>query len=114
MSHATVINLDKIVEVTMSDSLNPPRKFTTLRHKYMDLRTPEDLEVFHTVIPRFATTTHSPLVDCLFLAENHMAKDIAAKIAVCPSAWWWHLFQARGYNERTACSLLDCFEMDDA
>jgi hypothetical protein len=58
----------------------------------MDLRTPEDLEVFHAVIPRFATATHGPSVDCLFLAGNHMAKDVAAKIAVCPSAWWWHLF----------------------
>jgi hypothetical protein len=29
----------------------PPCMFTTLRHVYMDLRTLEGLEVFHTVIP---------------------------------------------------------------
>ncbi len=33
---------------------------------------------------------------------------------VCPSAWWWHLFQACGYNKRTAHSVLDYFEMDAA
>jgi hypothetical protein len=43
-----------------------------------------------------------------------MAKDIAAKIAVYSSAWWWHLFQVQGYNKRTAQSLLDCFKIDAA
>jgi hypothetical protein len=102
MSHATVTNLDKVVEITMADSLAPLRKFTTLCHEYMDLRTPEDLEVLHTVIPRVVTATCGPLVDYLYLAGNHIAKVIAAKISVCPSAWWWHLFQVRGYNKRTA------------
>jgi hypothetical protein len=93
----------------MADSLTPLCRFTSLCHKYMDLRTPEDLEVFHAVIPMVVTATRSPSVDCLYLAGNHMAKDIAAKIAVCPSGWWWHLFQVRGYNKRTARNLLDCF-----
>jgi hypothetical protein len=86
MSHATVTNLNKVVEVMMADSSTPLRKFATLSHKYMDLRTPEDLDVFHTVIPRVVTATHGASMDCLYLAGNHMAMDIAAKIAVCPSA----------------------------
>jgi hypothetical protein len=114
MSHATITNLDKVVEVMMADSSTPPRKFNTLRHEYMDLRTPEDLEVFHAVIPRVETATHGASVDCLYLAGNHMAKDMAAKIAVCPSAWWWHLFQFWGYNKRTARSCMDSFKMDAA
>jgi hypothetical protein len=36
------------------------------------------------------------------------------QIAVCPSARWWHVFHHRGYNKRTARSLMDCFEMDAA
>ncbi len=43
-----------------------------------------------------------------------MAKDLSAKIAFCPSAWWWHVFQHRGYSEHTARSLMECFEMDAA
>ncbi len=43
-----------------------------------------------------------------------MAKDMAAKIAVCPSVWWWHLFQIWGYNKRMVQSLIDSFEMDAA
>jgi hypothetical protein len=41
-----------------------------------------------------------------------MAKNLSGKIAVCPSAWWWHLFKMRGYTEQTAMSLLDCFKVD--
>ncbi len=40
-----------------------------------------------------------------------MAKDLSVKIAVCPSAWWWHVFQHRGYSEHTARSLMECFKM---
>ncbi len=109
-SHKTVTNLDKVVEITMQDRMQPPRKFTTLCHEYMDLRTSEDLEVFQ----RVETATHSPMIDCLYLAGNAMAKDLSAKIAVCPSTWWWHVFQHRGYNERTARSLMECFKMDVA
>jgi hypothetical protein len=43
-----------------------------------------------------------------------MVKDLSAKIAVCPSAWWWHVFQHRGYSKCTARSLMECFEMDAA
>ena len=88
----------------------PPQKFTTLRHEYMDLRTPEVLEVFHAVIPCIETAAHGFSVDCLYLKNNHMAKDLSSKIQVCPSAWWWHLFKLRGYRERTAHSLLNCFD----
>jgi hypothetical protein len=35
-------DLDKIVEVTMSDLSSPPRKFTTLYHEYLDLHTAID------------------------------------------------------------------------
>jgi hypothetical protein len=111
-SHKTVTNLDKVVEITLQDGTQPPRKFTTLRHEYMDLRTSEDLEVFHIVIPWVETATRGPMIDCLYLAGNAMAKDLSAKIAVCPSAWWWHMFQHCGYNKRTARSLMECFEMD--
>jgi hypothetical protein len=78
-SHKTVTNLDKVVEITMQDGMQPPRKFTTLRHKYMDLWTLEDLEVFHVVIPRVETATWGPTIDCLYLAGNAMAKDLSAK-----------------------------------
>ena len=70
----------------MADLSTLPRKFTTLCHEYMDLCTPEDLVIFHAVIPKVVTTPQGPLADCLYLAGNHMAMDIAAKIAVCPSA----------------------------
>ncbi len=43
-----------------------------------------------------------------------MAKDLSKKIADCPSTWWWHVFQHREYNKRTARSLMECFEMDVA
>jgi hypothetical protein len=92
----------------------PPRKFTTLRRENIGLCTGEGLNVFHAVFPRMESPSCGPLTDCLYLAKNHMAKDLARKIAVCPSAWWWHLFQMRGYTERTAMSLLDCFKVDCA
>jgi hypothetical protein len=113
-SHKTVTKLDKVAEITMWDRTQPPRKLTTLRHKYMDLRTSEDLEVFHIVIPRVETTTHGPTIDCLNLAGNAMVKDLSAKISVYPSAWWWHVFQHHGYNKRTARSLVECFKMEAA
>ncbi len=51
-SHTTITNLDKWVEVSMTNpKMPPPRKFTTLSHEYMELRTPEGLEVFHTETP---------------------------------------------------------------
>jgi hypothetical protein len=57
-SHATITNLNKWVEVSMTDpNTPPPRKFTTLCHEYMDLRTPEGLEVFHAVIPQVKSAT---------------------------------------------------------
>jgi hypothetical protein len=96
----------------MSALSSSPCKFSTLRHKYMDLRTSEDLKVFHAVIPRVEMATLVPSVDCLYLAGNAMAKDIAVKISVCPSVWWWHLFKVRGYTERTVHSLIDWFGMD--
>ncbi len=85
-SHKTVTNLDKVVEITMRDGTQPPRKFTTLRHKYMDLQTLENLEVFHAVIPCVETTSSGPTIDCLYLARNAMANDLCANIAVFPSA----------------------------
>ncbi len=112
--HKTVTNLDKVMEITMRDGTQPPRKFTTLQHKYMDLQTLENLEVFHSVIPRVETALRGPTVDCLYLAGNAMAKDLRAKIAVCPSAWWWHVFHHRGYNKRTVRNLMDFFKMDAA
>jgi hypothetical protein len=112
-SHSTVTNLDKVVEIGRVDpATKPPCKFTTLHQEYMDLRTNEDLLVFHTVLPRVETANDGPSIDCLYLARNARAKDLSNKISICPSAWWWHLFKACGYNKRTAHSLLDCFEMD--
>ncbi len=112
-SHATITNLNKWVEVSMTDpNTPPPRKFTTLRHKYMDLHTPEGLEVFHAVIPRVESATRGSSIDCLCLAGNPMAKDLLTKIMVCLSAWWWHLFKCRGYTKRTAKSLMDSFDYE--
>ncbi len=57
-SHAMITNLDKWVKVSMNNpSTFPPRKFTTLRHEYMDLRTPKGLKVFHAVIPWVKSST---------------------------------------------------------
>ncbi len=112
-SHATMMDLDKWVEVSMvNPETLPPRKFTTLRHEYMDLRTPDGLEVFHAVIPCVETAACGSSIDCLYLKNNHMAKDLSSKIQVCPSAWWWHLFKLRGYTERMVHSLLNCFEYE--
>jgi hypothetical protein len=107
-SHPTLIGLDKLTKVTMEDpSAHPPRKFTSMRNKYMDLRTPDNLEVFHAVFPWGASLERKPSVDCLFLVSNDAACKITLKIQVCPSAWWWHIFwQVRGYSEGTARSLL--------
>jgi hypothetical protein len=70
-SHATITNLDKWVKISMA---NPETllscKFTTLRHKYMDLRTPEGLEVFLPVIPRVKMATCGSSIDCFYLAGN--------------------------------------------
>jgi hypothetical protein len=90
----------------------PPCKFTTLHHKYMDLRTPDGLEICHAVIPRSKMATHRSSIDCLYLAGNKLAKDLSSKIAVCPLAWWWHLFKLRGYTEPTTRSLMDSFEYE--
>ena len=43
-----------------------------------------------------------------------MAKDLSTNIAVCPLAWWWHVFKVQKYTERTARSLMDCFKMECA
>ena len=94
-------------------SLRPPRKFTSMRNEYMDLRTPDDLEVFHAVFPRRASLDHESSVDCLFLEANHAAREISLKIAVCPAAWWWHVFRkVRRYSEGTSRSLLRNFEIE--
>jgi hypothetical protein len=114
LAHPMVTNLDKPIKVSMVDGTLPPCKFTTLRHKYMDLCTSEGLPVCHAIMPRMESPSCSPLIDCLYLNKNHMAKDLAQKIAICPLAWWWHLFQMRGYTQRTATSLLDCFKVDCA
>ena len=113
-SHPTLIVLDKLTEVTMEDpSARPPRKFTSMRNEYMDLRTPDNLEVFHAVFPRRASLERESSVDCLFLEANHAAREISLKIQVCPSAWWWHVFRSvRGYSASTARSLLRNFEIE--
>ena len=113
-SHPTLIGLDKLTEVTMEDpSARPPRKFTSMRNEYMDLRTPDNLEVFHAVFPRRASLERESSVDCLFLEANHAAREISLKIQVCPSAWWWHVFRSvRGYSASTARSLLRNFEIE--
>ncbi len=36
----------------------------------MDLRTPDNLEVFHAVFPRGASLERESSVDCLFLVSN--------------------------------------------
>jgi hypothetical protein len=109
-----VKNLDKVVEISMLDGSKTPRKFTTLRQEYLDLRTNKGLEVFHTVIPRVKTPLCGPSIDCLYLAGNPMAKDLSTNIAVCPLAWWWHVFKVQKYTERMARSLMDCFKMECA
>jgi hypothetical protein len=43
-----------------------------------------------------------------------MAKDLSNKIAMCPLAWWWHLFKLHGYTKRTAKNLMDCFDADSS
>jgi hypothetical protein len=113
-SHPTLTGLDKLTEITMENtSACPPRKFTSMRNEYMDLRTPDNLEVFHAVFPRAASLERKSSVDCLFLVSNEAAREISLKIQVCPSAWWWHIFrQARGYSEGTARSLLRNFEIE--
>ena len=79
----------------------------------MDLRTPDNLEVFHAVFPRAESLERKSSVDCLFLVSNEAAHEISLKIQVCPSAWWWHIFrQVRGYSEGTARSLLRNFEIE--
>ncbi len=107
-SHPTLTSLDKLMEVTMEDpSARPPRKFTSMQNEYMDLRTPDNLEVFHAVFPWGASLERESSVDCLFLVSNDAAREISLKIQVCPSPWWWHIFwQVRGYSEGTARSLL--------
>jgi hypothetical protein len=110
-----VINLDKVVEVSMVNRSPPVQKFMTLWHEYLDLHTAENILAFHAVMPRVGTASRPPSIDCLYLACNSMAKEMAQKIAVCPSAWWWHLLQTvRGYTARTANSLMDCFDYDAA
>ena len=94
-------------------SARPPQNFTSIQNKYMDLCTPDNLEVFHAVFPRGASLEHESLIDCLFLVSNDAACKISLKIQVCPSAWWWHIFrQAREYSEGTAQSLLRNFEIE--
>ena len=113
-SHPTLIGLDKLTEITMEDpSARPPRKFTSMRHEYMDLRTPDNLEVFHAVFPRGASLERESSVDCLFLVSNDAAREISLKIQKCPSAWWWHVFRkVRRYSDSTARSLLRNFEIE--
>jgi hypothetical protein len=113
-SHPTLIGLDKLTEITMENpSTRPPRKFTSMRHEYMDLRTPDNLEVFHAVFPRGASLERESSVDCLFLVSNDAAREISLKIQKCPSAWWWHVFRkVRGYSDSTARSLLRNFEIE--
>jgi hypothetical protein len=77
----------------MSDGSKPPRKFPTLRQEYLDPCTNKGLEVFHAIIPRVETPSRGPSIDCPYLAGNPMAKDLSTKIAVCPLAWWWHIFK---------------------
>jgi hypothetical protein len=94
----------------MVDGSRPPCKFTTLWQEYLHLRTIKDLPVFHAVIPRAETPSRGPSIDCLYLLGNVMVKDLSTKIAICPLAWWWNLFQLRSYTKRMAKSLIDCFE----
>ncbi len=70
--------------------------------------------MFHAIIPRVETPSRGPSIDCLYLLGNSMAKDLSNKIAVCPSAWWWHLFKLRGYTEHIVKSLMDYFDANSS
>ncbi len=76
-SHPTVSCLDKLTEVTMDDpNAHPPRKFTSMRNKDMDLRTPDNHEVFHAVFPRSTIMGHETSVDCLYLVSKKAAREM--------------------------------------
>jgi hypothetical protein len=109
-----VLNFDMVVKVSMVDGSRPPCKFTTLQQEYLDLGTIEGLPVFHAIIPRVKTPSHGPSIDCLYLSGNSLAKDLSNKIAVCPLAWWWHLFKLRGNTKHTTKSLMDCCDANSS
>jgi hypothetical protein len=79
----------------------------------MDLHISSNHKVFHAIFLRGVSLDRESSVDCMFLEKNILARDIFLKIQGCPSAWWWNLFmQVRGYTERTAQSLMNCFDYE--
>ncbi len=111
-SHTMNLNLDKCVKITMVDGSVPHRKFTMLRLEYMDLRTSEGLDVFMWWFLELRRHLKARWLIAWSLPGTQWRVSF-------PPIWLcvrWHgggtLVKLRGYYERMAWSLMDCFEME--
>jgi hypothetical protein len=90
IQHKTVINLDHLVTLAMTDGSCPPCGISTLRQEYFDLKSSDDGTIIHGVFfVCIKSATWGPLVDTTYMVSNKEAKSILTKIAHCPSAWWY-------------------------
>jgi hypothetical protein len=89
IQHKSIINFDHPVTLAMTDSSCPPRGISTLRHKYIDLKSSEEGHIIHGVFVCIELATCGPSLDTTYMCLNKEAKSILTKIAHCPSVWWY-------------------------
>ena len=53
-------------------------------------------------------------VDATVRIKDAEAVEIAQNIAYCPAAWWWGLWQVKGYTLGTIHVLMESFDLDSA
>jgi hypothetical protein len=99
IQHKSIINFDHPVTLAMTDSSCPPRGISTLRHKYIDLKSSEEGHIIHGVFVCIELATCGPSLDTTYMCLNKEAKSILTKIAHCPSAWWYWHWVEKGYTQ---------------
>jgi hypothetical protein len=112
--HKTIINLDHLVTLAMTNGSRPPHGVSTLCHEYFDLKTSDNGNIIHGIFVRIQSATRGPSRGNTYMVSNKAAKSILTKIAHCPLArWYWHWVE-KGYTLGTIASLLNSFESDAA
>ena len=106
-----VVNLFKKVEIRMADGGKPHRKFTSLQQEFYDLLTPSNTCVINAIIPRLRGMSAGS-ADVTVRIKDAEAVEIARNIAHCPAAWWWGLWNLKGYTLGTIQALMESFDLD--
>jgi hypothetical protein len=113
--HKTIINLDHLVALAMTNDSCPSCGISTLHQEYFDLKTSDAGKIIHGVFVHIKSATQGSSVDTRYMMmSNKEAKCILTKFSHCPSAWWYWHWVEKGYTQGTIASLLNSFDSDTA